>query len=445
MTDRYTRANPEAEKAVIACLLKSPDASRAAISRLDPNDLTDETARAIVACYQEDGVVDEVYLATRAASEVGGDVSQVVAYMQATRRSPANSHNIAEYVGLVQDAARERRAVRTMNDGITRILAGENGADVLHDVVRRLKDDSPPGQDGSLADVITAYHETVVQYHEHPLADGEVRGLSTGLTKLDALTGGLETAFYVSAARPSIGKTALWSQVAVNVARQVRDDPDDDRVVLYFTAEMTAEQLIERLTCALSEVRRDSVRKGHLDADQMARYLGVLGDLYELPLEIIYTNRLREVVARAYQEPAPVMIVVDYLNKMQGGQGENRNQRFGDITNTLFDLSIELGIPVVLLAQLNRAVEHRGSESLPVLADLRDSGEIEQTVDVVLMLHRYVDDSVEHWNPRSLIVLKRKDRLGGGQGERDTLYFGVHGEVKDDRHRRGYETEYTGE
>lgn len=426
----YDCSNPEAEKAVIACLLKAPDAARSAIAGLDPADLTDETARAIVACYQEDGIVDEVSLATRAASETGGDVSRVIAYMQGTQNSPANPHNAAEYVGLVQDVARERRAVRTMNQGITRILAGENGADVLHDVVRRLKDDSPPGQDGSLADVITAYHDTVVKYHEHPLEEGEVRGLSTGLRKLDSLTGGLETAFYVSAARPSIGKTALWSQVAVNVARQARDG---DRAVLYFTTEMTAGQLVERLACALAEVRRQDVRSGWLDADSMARYLGVLGDLYDLPLEIIYTSHLRDVMARAYQEPAPSMIVVDYLNKMQGGEGENRNQRFGDITNTLFDLSIELGVPVVLLAQLNRDVERRGGESLPVLADLRDSGEIEQTVDVVLMLHRHMDDSTESWNPRGLIVLKRKDRLGGGQGERETLYFGVYGEVKDHR------------
>ena len=439
MSDRHQRDNPEAEKAIVACLLRAPDASRAAIAGLDPADITDETARAIVRCYQ-DGVVDEVHLATRAASEIGGDVSQALAYMQATQRSPAHPHNAAEYVGLVQDAARERRAIRAMNEGITRILAGENGADVVHDVVRRLKDDTPPGRSGSLADVITAHHETVVRYHEHPLADGEVRGLSTGYRKLDDLTGGLETAFYVSAARPSVGKTALWSQVAVNVARQVRDEQDDDRAVLYFTTEMTAGQLVERLACALARVRRDPLRRGRLDADQMARYLGVLGDLYDLPLEIIYTSHLRDILARAYQEPAPEMIVVDYLNKLSGGQGENRNQRFGDITNTLFDLSIELDIPVVLLAQLNRDVERRGSESLPILADLRDSGEIEQTVDVVLMLHRYMDDSVASWNPRSLIVLKRKDRLGGGQGARDTLYFGVHGEVMD-RYDRGRDHE----
>ena len=435
-------ANPEAEKALVAVLLTSPDVARSAIAGLDSDDLTDDRAREIVAAYQAHDDNDEVLLALTAAEELGEGVQSLWGYMAEVKRTPIKAQNAQAYVGLIQDAARSRRAIVTMNDGITRLIDGEHSIDVLADVTRKLKEDVGQSRGKTLAEAITAYHEKVVAYHEDPLPPGAVRGLSSGYNRLDELTGGFETAFYIVAARPSIGKTALMSQVGVHVAQQFKYDQrhrDDDKRVLYFTNEMTAVQLIERLACALSGMDIRKVKRGHLNEDEMASYLGVLGELYELPLEIIYTRHIRDVLARAYQDPEPGFIVVDYLNKMGGGEGENRNQQFGDITSTLFDLSLDLGIPVIMLAQLSRQITHRARDALPVLSDLRDSGELEQIADVVVMLHRHLDSSSEDWNPRSLLVLKEKDRLGGGQGDSEVLYFGPHGEIRDDRYGGRYE------
>ena len=295
-----------------------------------------------------------------------------------------------------------------------------------------------------MAAVIDELFSRVGAWHADPIPEGQVRYLTTGFRDLNQLTGGLRPGLYLCGARPSVGKTSLWSQIAVNAARAlaqahvappaVRDGtrapghtaggPDGPaQSVLYFTNEMTPLQLATRLCCSAADAPILEMESGRLDRDQLARVNDALAAMEHLPLRLVYARTLSAIVSRCYQGEPPALIVVDYLNKLSGGVGENRNQEFGYIASALFDVAYDLQAPVVLLCQLNRDLRKRGRLALPEMEDLRDSGELEQIADVVLLLHRTSDA------PSALSVLKRKDRLGGGQHQRVTLSFGPVGHI----------------
>lgn len=425
---KYKVENLEAERAVVASIVRAPEDCRSAVMALDPEWFSERRAEAIVRAYQADGVSDEVELSTRAANWLADDPVKLSAYIVTAKESPSSPDNIDTYAELVAMAARARRSVDVMNQAITDILEGGNPDNLCFATSIRLRELAPEPDARTLSTVAAEYYERVSEYHENPLEDGEVRGVTTGLVALNELTGGLFPGLVISGSRPSVGKTALWSSVALAAARQF---VGTDRVVLYFTNEMSDVQLIERMSCAEAQIRTRDVDAGRLTQDQQAELMTTVAEIAELPLEIPVETQLHEILARCYGEPRPGLVIVDYLNKLRGGEGENRNQRFGSIASSLFDVALDLDVPVVLLAQLNRRLESRAADTLPVMEDLRDSGELEQLADVILMLHRVFDMSSQEYAPRTLKVVKVKDRLRGNQDTMVQLYLGHYGEVRD--------------
>jgi replicative DNA helicase len=189
--------------------------------------------------------------------------------------------------------------------------------------------------------------------------------------------------------------------------------------------------LATRLCCSMADVPVLDLEGGRLAGTRLARTFDAMDKLQNLPLRLIYARSLGAIVSRCYQAERPALIVIDYLNKLSGGQGENRNQAYGHIASTLFDMACDLQVPAVLLCQLNRDLTKRGRNALPEMEDLRDSGELEQIADVILLLHR------TEAAPDVLRVLKRKDRLGGGQHQGVALSFGPLTRVGDRPHREG--------
>jgi len=418
----------EAELALIGSLLDEPDYCRAAARAVSAEDIVSPIGRAVLESYVNDGKHDPVSLATNVADQLGEGVQTVLAYLEEAKESPHSSENVEEYAALVRDAAIKRRAVYLMNRSITHLMEGGSTDSVVAETVSGLRSVLPKQTTRSIADVVDQHYQKVEAYHADPVPEGQVRGLSSGLQGLDRMLGGLETALYILGARPSRGKTALATHILVGVARQF---VNTDRVALYFTNEMNDEQLLERIACSGARVSRRDLRAGHLSHRDLQSYYDVLAEISALPIELIYTRRLSDVLARCYKDPKPGFVVVDYLNKMLGGHGENRNQRFGDIASSIFDAAYDLDIPIFLLSQLGRETERRAAGGTPKMYDLRDSGELEQDADVILLLHREIDEESARYDPRRLTVLKRKDRLGGGQNVATTLYFGVHGDVRD--------------
>lgn len=218
-------------------------------------------------------------------------------------------------------------------------------------------------------------------------------GIPSGYPDLDKLLGGFQPSdLIILAARPSVGKTALSLDIALNASVTTK------KRVGYFSLEMSSQQLMDRLLSMQANVSFWDLRTGKLKDDAFERLADAMGELSESELYIddtpgAHINDIRTKARRLQMENGVDMIVVDYLQLIRGGRLESRVQEVSDISMSLKSLAREINVPVVALSQLSRAVESRESKR-PQLSDLRDSGSIEQDADVVMFIHRE-----ERYNP----------------------------------------------
>ncbi|MCA3436985.1 MAG: replicative DNA helicase [Rhodobacter sp.] len=231
--------------------------------------------------------------------------------------------------------------------------------------------------------------------------DGGLAGMSTGLIDLDRKLGGLHPSdLLILAGRPSMGKTSLATNIAFNIARTHRRGrlPDgtegsvEGGVVGFFSLEMSAEQLAARILSEASEVPSDQIRRGDMTEAEFRRFVEAAKALESCPLYIDDTPALpiSQVAARARRLKRTHgldVLIVDYLQLLKGTSKENRVLEVSEITQGLKAIAKELDIPVIALSQLSRAVENR-EDKRPQLADLRESGSIEQDADVVMFVYR---------------------------------------------------------
>ncbi len=233
--------------------------------------------------------------------------------------------------------------------------------------------------------------------------DGQLVGVPTGFTDLDKLLGGLhESDLVIVAARPSMGKTALATNVAYHAAstKQRKDGPDGTEIeetesVAFFSLEMSAEQLATRIISEQAHVRSDSIRRGDVREEEYNRVFAVSQALHGLKLFIDDTpaltmSQIRTRARRLKRQHGLSLIIIDYLqliNPPANSRGDNRVQEVSQITRGLKALAKELNVPVIALSQLSRAVEQR-EDKRPQLSDLRESGSIEQDADVVTFIYR---------------------------------------------------------
>jgi replicative DNA helicase len=253
----------------------------------------------------------------------------------------------------------------------------------------------------TFADALTGAVRMTAEAFER---DGGLAGLSTGLLDLDRKLGGLHGSdLLILAGRPSMGKTALATNIAFNVARSYAWEPQADGsrktvrggVVAFYSLEMSAEQLAMRLLADASGVSSDRLRKGEIDASEFGRVRDAAIEIQESPLYIDDTGglSLAKLTARARRLKRQVgldLIVVDYLQLVtasEGKQSQGRVQEVSEITMGMKALAKELAVPVIALSQLSRKVEER-EDKRPQLSDLRESGSIEQDADVVMFVYR---------------------------------------------------------
>jgi replicative DNA helicase len=227
--------------------------------------------------------------------------------------------------------------------------------------------------------------------------DSHVTGVTTGLRDLDRKLGGLQKSdLVILAGRPSMGKTALATNIAFSAARALHDTGGKEgSAVAFFSLEMSNEQLATRLLGEHSNVPSDKIRRGEIKQDDFSKFLEATKVLSRVPLFIDDTPGLTVAALRTRSRrlkrlvPSLGMIVIDYLQLLRGGsrREENRVQEISEITRGLKGLAKELELPVLALSQLSRAVENR-EDKRPQLADLRESGSIEQDADVVMFVYR---------------------------------------------------------
>ena len=262
--------------------------------------------------------------------------------------------------------------------------------------------------------------------------DSHITGITTGLRDLDRKLGGLQKSdLLILAGRPSMGKTALATNIAFNAARAFSDSAGKEGAgVAFFSLEMSSEQLATRLLGEYSEVPADKIRRGEIKGDDFSKFVEASKILSRAPLYIDDTPGLSvasvRTRARRLKRMVPHLgaIVIDYLQLLHGSsrQSENRVQEVSEITRGLKALAKELDIPVVALSQLSRAVEMR-EDKRPQLADLRESGSIEQDADVVMFVYREEyyharaepsrrpEESEEKFNQRSQHWMERGEQI----------------------------------
>jgi replicative DNA helicase len=265
--------------------------------------------------------------------------------------------------------------------------------------------------------------------------DGGLSGLATGFADLDEKMGGLQRSdLIIIAGRPSMGKTALATNIAYHVAKAHRPDADgeaalDGAVVGFFSLEMSAEQLATRIISEQAYIPSERIRRGKIDSDQFDRIVEVSQELQHLPLYIDQTGGITvaQLAARARRlkrQRDIGFIVVDYLQLLSGSSkraAEGRVQEVSEITTGLKALAKELHVPILALSQLSRQVENR-EDKRPQLADLRESGSIEQDADVVLFVFRQ-EYYLERSQPRENTEEHRKwqEEMDAVTGKADVI------------------------
>jgi len=339
-----------------------------------------------------------------ALQEIGG-----AQYLIRLVESAVNIINAADYGRTIYDLHLRRQLITLGEDVVNEAFAHELERDArvqIEAAEKRLFDLATTGQfEGGFRQFDVALADAILLAEAAFKRSGRTTGVATGFTELDKLLGGLHPSdLVVLAGRPSMGKTALATNVAFHAARNYRpvQMPDgtikaeDGAVVGFFSLEMSSEQLATRILSEESGVPSDKIRRGEVSHTDFDKFVQASQQLANVPLFIDDTPALTIAAlhtrARRLQRQRGLqLIIVDYLQLLRGsGEGtsaENRVQEISEITRGLKALAKELNVPVLALSQLSRAVENR-EDKRPQLSDLRESGSIEQDADVVMFVYR---------------------------------------------------------
>ncbi len=336
-------------------------------------------------------------------AELGG-----AAYLARLAGSAVTVVNAHDYGRTIHDLYIRRQLIdlgeETVNEAYEHDL-DTSAVDQIETAERRLYDLATVGDyERGFQDFGAVLVETIKTAESAFKRDGMLTGVSTGFTDIDNLLGGLHASdLIILAGRPSMGKTALATNIAFHAAKNYRTERGEDgieevvggAVVGFFSLEMSAEQLAMRILAEESSVASDSIRRGSLSNAEFEKIVRASQDLQKAPLFIddtpaLSVSALRTRARRLQRQHGLSLIVVDYLQLLSGsspGRHDNRVQEVSEITRGLKTIAKELNVPVLALSQLSRQVEQR-DDKRPQLSDLRESGSIEQDSDVVMFIFR---------------------------------------------------------
>ncbi|HKK28234.1 MAG TPA: replicative DNA helicase [Gemmatimonadota bacterium] len=392
--DRQAPWSEEAEISVLGGMLIDGDAVARAIERIDDGAFYREANRrifrAMARLYGRGEVIDVVTLSDELKSAGDLEAAGGMAYLARLVDAVPTAANIEYHCNILRDKATLRQLIESATD-IIQDAYHAGGGDIdetLDQAEQRIFRIAQAAQRGGFVWIKEILWPTFERIEELQRSPETVTGVASGFADLDHMTAGFQPAnLVVLAGRPSMGKTAL----ALNIAQHVAIE--DDTPVALFSLEMSKEALVQRLLCAEGRVDSGRLRRGRLRDDEYSRLATAAGHLNTAPLWIddapaISALELRAKARRLKAEVDLGLIVVDYLQLMVGPRDvENRQQEISHISRSLKAVAKELDVPVLALSQLSRAPEQR-TDHRPVLADLRESGAIEQDADLVLFVYR---------------------------------------------------------
>ena len=325
------------------------------------------------------------------------DEINIPEYLVKITKFSSSTRQTIEYSKLIYDLYVKRELIKISENIIDASKLNDldnDGQKIIENFEKSLFDLAEKGSfSSSLVKFDEAMKMTIEMASNAYKNDAGIVGVPTGLTDLDDRLGGLHKSdLLIIAGRPSMGKTALATNIAYNAAKKIQDD-NRKSTVAFFSLEMSSEQLSTRILAEQSRIKSNDIRRGKISEDQFDKFIETSKDISELPLYIDETpaitiaalsNRARR-IKRLYGLD---LVVVDYIQLMRASNfKDGRVQEISEITQGLKALAKELSVPVLALSQLSRAVEQRDDKK-PILADLRESGSIEQDADVVMFVYR---------------------------------------------------------
>lgn len=418
LIDRTPPQNIEAEQAVLGAIFLEPQSLTVASEILIPEDFyrsAHQKIFSVILKLNDHGkavdlvTVTEELAAGKQLENVGG-----VSYLSEIANSVPTAANIEYYAKIVEEKSLLRRLIRTATtiaqDGFSR---EDEVDDLLTDAEKQILEVANRKNTGSFQNIKDVLVRAYDQIEVLNSRKGDITGIPTGFVDLDRMTAGFQrNDLIIVAARPSVGKTAFALNIAQNVATKT------DENVAIFSLEMGAEQLVMRMLCAEGNIDAQNLRTGSLTDEDWRKLTMAMGSLSNAGIYIddtpgVRINEIRSKCRRLKQERGLGMIMIDYLQLIQGSGGkgsENRQQEVSEISRSLKALARELKVPVIALSQLSRGVEQR-QDKRPMMSDIRESGSIEQDADIVAFLYRddYYDKESENKNIIEIIIAKQRN------------------------------------
>ena len=406
----------EAEQSVIGSMIMDREAIVVASELISGEDFYNKQYgvlfETMVELNEEGNPVDLVTLQNRLKEK---DVPPEVSSLEFVRdliTAVPTSANIKYYANIVAEKATLRKLIR-LNEEIanTCYVGKENLEFILEDTEKRIFQLVQKRNTGDFVPIRQVVMNAMDKIETSAKNKGSVTGIPTGFTDLDYRTAGMQPSDLVLiAARPSMGKTAFVLNIAQHVAFK------QDKCVAIFSLEMSKEQLVNRMFSLESSVDVQKLRTGQLNDQEWERLIESAGVIGRSKLIIddtpgISISELRSKCRKFKLEHNLSMIIIDYLQLMSGsGRSDSRQQEISDISRSLKSVARELGVPVLALSQLSRAVEQR-PDHRPMLSDLRESGAIEQDADVVMFIYRddYYNHDSEKKGVSEIIIAKQRN------------------------------------
>ena len=406
----------EAEEGVAGCILANGSCISDAVEVISPADFFLAPAREIYAAaidlFNENKPIDFVTIAEVLGKYdkldgIGGSI-----YLANLASSVSTTENIKYYANIIKQKALLRKLISAS----TKICKeayddSEDIDDILNRSEQLIYDVSAAKEKNDILPVSDIVMEAYDKMVENSLNSGKVNGLDTGFDMLNLSTGGFHGGeLILIAGRPGMGKSSF----AVNIAEHAAFK--NNETVAIFNLEMPKTQIVNRIMCSQAMVDSKKVKSGDISSEDWISIGRAMNKFYQAPLYIddssnISVSEIRAKCRRLKQTKNLKLIVIDYLQLMQSSKRtESRQQEISDISRSLKILSKELDVPVVALSQLSRNVENR-SDKRPMLADLRESGAIEQDADIVMFLYRdeYYNKESEDKGLAECIIAKHRN------------------------------------
>ncbi|WP_093754100.1 replicative DNA helicase [Tepidimicrobium xylanilyticum] len=406
----------EAEQSVLGAMILNKEAINTAIEHLHAEDFykegNKEIFKAIIELFNRNEPVDLITLSEElkrrgTLENLGG-----VTYLAELTGGVAITSNVKYYCDIVKEKSILRRLIKSCDDIMAKSYEGsEDVNQIIEEAEKSIFDITQSRHRDGFAPIKQVLLDSFSKIEEMAAREGELTGLTTGFIDLDRKLSGLQKSdLILLAARPSMGKTALGINIAINSALKAGAS------VAIFSLEMSKEQLVQRMISSVAHVDLQKIISGRLSEDEWIRIIDAMAPLSQAKVFIddtagVSLTEMKAKCRRLKIEKGLDLIVIDYLQLMQSdSRYENRQQEISAISRGLKALAKEIECPVIALSQLSRAPELR-SDHRPILSDLRESGAIEQDADVVLFLYRdeYYHNDSDKKNIGEVIIAKHRN------------------------------------